>query len=245
MAYSFEELNPGQEVKQSSGFEPLVPPTETLANGSLQITDFIKGVGLKSFTFDDEKKQVIFEFEKDGKSTRKYLSDPDEIPYIQDLEEGPAKDKAKNNILLEIQNTLSSFIYRQEIFRIVQGLGAFEFPQYAQALVNLVDSGKARTKGEVWLKMTFKSTQGEKPLFIVPRYAYIGNENYRPLWGKKTDEGPAQPSNESAGYGYTNFAFVKEDADFSTNTGTPAVGIVPPSVSNGALPFDTPTLNLM
>ena len=213
---SFEDVFGDKEIKDTAaprkGLEPTV---EKLADGSLQINSPVVGVELDSLVYDEKLDAAIFWFSKDGKTIPKFVNNPYTNKYITEIEDDVLRAKRQKDVLLEIQRNVANFIYYNTVLKSIPK--KFSFQTYVEALGELVKTGESRTPNDVSLKITFKNVSGVKPEFVVPNYAYLSNqEKYPILWGKKIDDDtPAVPSNDSKGYGFTNFTVEEKQADFS------------------------------
>lgn len=194
------------------GYKNMIPPTITLADGTIQITDFVKGVTIKSYVYDAVKDQAVITFEKDGATVRKYLGNPLTDKRIT----GQADPVKKANMLMwgyrEFTNIVNQFVYKNAVERKIDEAGDMEFPAYVTLLGQILESGEDRINQEVWLKLVFRESTGAKPVYDVGRNTYIGNEGFTPKWtenGNQWDD-------------IRNFALIEKTPDYSSDGATNA-----------------------
>lgn len=215
MSISFQDLFGDKEVKETTGskFKSLNPEVTTLPDGKLEIADFIRGVNLDSIAFDAEKNQAVITFSKDGATRRKYISEPESRSYIVSEPDEFKKKEDIKKVYFEIQRLVSNYVYNNTVLKTIKDLGAFTFGSYVEGLGKLIESGDSRTNNEILLKVTFKDTTGLEPDFVIPNYSYIGQEGQ---WGPKWSKDNVK-SNDSKGYGFTQFEVVEKTPDFGSD----------------------------
>lgn len=206
---NFQDIFGDKEVTTSTGtgnYKPMVPPTEKLADDTIQIIDFLKGVTVTDWKYDDAKSQLVVDFtDTSGGSARKYISDPATRGYITSKDEAKQKELS-GYVYKEVSNLAQKFIYQNAILKAVKALGeSFTFQKYCEAIGEAVLSGNDRTGQEVWLKLVFKDIQGESPKYIIANNYYIGNDGYPPKFQTEGDYADK-----------LNFGYVQSLPDFSS-----------------------------
>lgn len=214
MNYDFSQIFGDKEVKTTTGtgsFKPMVPPVETLEDGTLFITGFVQGVTITDWKYDEDKKQLVIDFQSpDGGSNRKYISDPATREYITSKDE-TKQAELSGYVLKEISNVAQRFVYQNAILKAVQALGSgFTFQQYVETIGALVLGDKDKTNQDVLLKLVFKDSESQAPRYVIAQNSYIGSPGFEPKW--KSDGGQYDDKR--------SFTYITALPDFSSQSDT-------------------------
>lgn len=156
-------------------YTPLVPPTETLEDGSLEITDYVKGVSLSEVTFDEQNNAARFTFEDEhGATISKFINEPMDKPHIARLDDDDANKKLWASY--DYQKALGIFKKFVKDDAIKEALGDVDFNielLVAHLAPTLSDPENLLPTENTYLKITFKKASGEKPAYKVPDNAFL------------------------------------------------------------------------
>lgn len=189
---SFESMyGEGAEVKENKGggsnYVDLVPPTTVLADGTIEITDFVKGVTIKKWSYNEAKDRIDIIFEKDGATRFKNVDNPEKRAANAKSEE--SKTKMLNYAYKYINGIVKNYVYSSAVDRKIKDAGDMTFKQYAELLGSILEEKKDLTNNEVWLKVTFRDATGTEPQYTVPNDNWIGTEKFNtPEFKKKGDQ---------------------------------------------------------
>jgi hypothetical protein len=185
--FSFEDL---QEigVGNGGGFTRIEPPMETKEDGTLEITDFVRGVELSAAVFENDQAIFTFREKATGGTIRKWISDPLTRSYITNLDdEDPNKKKFVG--YNEVINLYKNFVKPYLVDAQLREIKPINMETLTTELFKLVKPENANAN-EVLLKVAFSAPEGVEPKFIVPNNSYLGNEKYPPKWQLVNEKNP-------------------------------------------------------
>lgn len=198
-----------------SRFKRMLPPMETLADGTIEITGFVPGVTVKEWKFDEEKNQLVVTYAaiQDGEEAtiRDWYTDPiHDSRYIK--QEDPAKKEMIASITLNtIKGIVQRYVYTAAINNKLKELPAtWTFEQYVTLLGELLSGDKDKVKQDVSLKLVFDKSEGVEYKVKVGKNKFIG----------KTGDDKFGPSFIKKGNDFddiTNFNKVEKTEDFSND----------------------------
>lgn len=184
--FSFEDLE-GLGISVGSGnggggYTRLEPPMETLQDGTLEITDFVKGVELSGAIFENDNAIFTFREKKTGATIRKWLQDPLTRNHIMNMDDSnPDKKKFIGFGYNEVISLYKNFVKPYLVDAKLREIKPINMETLTLQLFELVTPENANEK-EVWLKVAFQKPTGVEPKFIVPQNNYVGNSGYPPKW---------------------------------------------------------------
>ena len=267
MEFTFEDLG----IKPSSGnggYNPLIPPVEHLADGTLEITGWAQNTKLTGFNYENDN--AIFSFEADSYtknvltaedgvteevtytekdangniargSIRKYIQDPLERNHIKQMDDtNPKKKELVGYTYNEVISLFKNFVKPYLVDAAVREIKPITMQSLTTELYKLMSNPDNLSDNNVLLKVAFQKESGVEPKFTVPQNRYLGNINKD---GKKYEPIWSVNSEKPQYSDKKNFSFEEKTPDFLT---LPTAGI--PMVDGAAdLPFGdvapAPTLN--
>lgn len=189
--FTFEDLEGlGIGTGTGGGFKRLEPPMETLADGTLEITDFVKGVELSNAIFENDNAIFTFREKATGATTRKWLQDPLTRTHIQNMDDSnPDKKKYIGWGYNEVISLYKNFVKPYLVDAQLREIKPINMETLTLELFKLVTPENLNDK-EVWLKIGFQKSEGVEPKFIVPQNNYLGNAGYPPKWNLTNEKNP-------------------------------------------------------
>ena len=205
------------QLKVSKSFSPLVPPTTTLEDGSLEITGFVQGVTWGGFKYKEDGTGAFFTFEKDGENIAKYIKEPTKQKHIEALIEAGDTDRAKELIGYTYSGILRDakyFIKDEVVMSKAAELNetGITLQTLGEELFKLTqDKANLKNTDNVVLKIGFQKATGTEPKYTIPQKKYLG---------KTTDKGNYAVDWVDLGGTYgdiKNFAFVEATDTFAAS----------------------------
>lgn len=219
MDFSFDE----EDLKSTSTnrFVALVPPTETLEDGSLEITGFVTGLQITGYKYDEQNNQAIYTLSnEEGESIPKYYKEPatrsDIVKYYNEGEDGNEESKAlaKKRLGGEYKRLLSVFkkFVKEPVVLEAAKVKPFTLQSFSDAIFEkMKDKTNLRNTDNVEVKIVFQKSTGEKPKYKIPKDNWIGNT---------TDSGDFKLKFETDKGDWSdikNFAFVEATDTFAAS----------------------------
>lgn len=221
MAFEFNDDN----LKSVTRFTPLVPPTTTLEDGSLEITGWVQDVSWTGYKFDEQRNNAMFTFSnKDGDSITKFIQDPLTKPHIANLDDSdPKKDTLAGLTYFEVVNLAKRFIKDNLVTELAKSLGkGINIQLLSEGLFELTKNpANLKPTENILLKVGFYKATGTEPKYTVPQSYYDKNTKtaYNYL-GSTTDSEKYQLKWNNVNGQYSdikNFAFVETTDTFAAS----------------------------
>lgn len=165
----------GSIAPSTTGFVStfITPPTKTEGNVTT-ITDFIKGVSIASFEAEEDKLVLVFA-DKDGKTIKKFINNPEKDPFLESRKPDP--ETWVNNSYKAIQRVALNFITTAKYTELFSNPDEeLSFQDYVSRLfletLNKFDE-------DVLLKVVFQEKEGLYSKYKVGENYWIGKNTER------------------------------------------------------------------